>query len=190
MKNGIILGILLVVAIFIYALGVNWRQYAPAPAATSTPVATVEYISEAAEISFSYPVTYRVDSRIEGNAERNWPVIILMDKVAASNIPQGGEGPPSIAIAAYPNPEGLGLEQWILSDARSNWKLAAQDGGLGSRTVGGEPALAYRHSGLYETDAVAVAKNGTVYLLSAGWLTAEDKIRADFEDLLKTVKFL
>ncbi len=139
-------------------------------------------------LKFEYPSSYEATSTHMGNAERGWHAVVLLP--AGYTPPQGGEGPPAITVQDIPNPEGLALEAWILGDARSNWKLAAQDGGLGSTTVGGEPALSYKHSGLYETSAVAVAHGDKIYLFEAGWLTPEDKIRTDFEKLLDTVQFI
>jgi hypothetical protein len=101
--------------------------------------------------------------------------------------PQGGEGPPAIAIAAYPNTEGLTLGQWVRADARSNFKLSP--GALATTTLDGHFALAYRYSGLYETDALAVAVGSKVYVFSVGWLDASDELRADFSRLLTSVEF-
>jgi len=91
-------------------------------------------------------------------------VLVLLPKGYAP--PQGGEAPPAISMSVFSNVEGLSLEQWIKGDNRSNFKLS-QDGVLASTTVGGEPALAYTHSGLYETDAVVVSRRGKLFLFEA-----------------------
>lgn len=139
-------------------------------------------------LRFVYPNTYVATTTHLGNAEREWHQVTLLP--AGYVPPQGGEGPPAITVQDIPNPEDVGLEAWIKGDARSNWKLAADPGGLGSTRVGGEYAMAYKHSGLYETSAVAVAKNGKIYLFEAGWLTPQDQIRQDFDALLESVEFL
>jgi hypothetical protein len=145
----------------------------------------VQYGSEEG-VSFLYPNTYELSSRTDGNAEREWDVLLLLPKGYVP--PQGGEGPPAIAVSIFPNTEGTGLEAWVKGDARSNYKLSST-GALTAGVVGGEEALFYQHSGLYETDAVAVAKGGKIYLFSAGWLSGEDQIRSDFQELIKTVQF-
>ena len=86
-----------------------------------------------------------------------------------------------------PVSNSISLEDWLRSDSRSNFALSDQV--LTPTTVGGQPAVAYRHSGLYETDAVALIREGQVYLFSAGWINAEDRIRTDFKELLQTVQF-
>lgn len=191
MKPGAAIVVLLVLGVFAYAFSVNYRQSTQGPITATSTSETIRYTSEAAKVSFNYPSHYQIESHIEGNAERNWPVSVLMEKAAAANIPQNSEAPPAITIAAYPNPEGQSAEEWIKGDARSNWKLspAQTDGGLGSTSVGGEQALMYRYSGLYENDAVVVARGDTMYVFTVGWLAAEEKIRVDFNDLLNTVKF-
>ena len=63
------------------------------------------------------------------------------------------------------------------------------DGVLRPTTVGGHDARAYRYSGLYENDAVAVMGNGAVYFFSAGWIAEDDPIRADFQTMLESIRF-
>lgn len=190
MKPGAAIAVLLVIAVFVYAFAVNWRQYAHPGTATSTPEATVQYSSDAARISFAYPASYQVDSRIDGNAERNWPVIVLADKAAAAQVPPNSEMPPAIIVAAYPNSEGLSAEAWVKGDEHSNWKLLVDDHASTSTSVAGEPALWYHYSGLYENDAVVAAHGDTIYMFTVEWLSPQDAIRTDFNNLLKTVTFL
>lgn len=101
---------------------------------------------------------------------------------------ENGEGPPSIALWSAPIAEGVSLADWVRSDSRSNFALSS-DGVLTPVVVGGEPAVAYRHSGLYETDAVALLRGGQVYVFTAGWAKDTDPIRTDFQDLLATIRF-
>ena len=137
--------------------------------------------------SFFYPSDYELSSRTESAGGSQWDALVLLPKGYVP--PQGGEGPPAITVSVFSNPEGLSLESWVKKDDRSNWKLAADPNGLQSITVGGEPALAYRHSGLYETEAVAVAHSGKIFLFEGGWLTPQDKIVADFQNLVRTIYF-
>lgn len=137
-------------------------------------------------VSFAYPDTYELSSRTEGTAERRWDVLLLVPAGYAA--PQGGEGPPAISMDVFPNPEGLSLRQWVQGDARSNYKLSA-DGAITAGKVGGEEALFYTHSGLYEADAAAVMHGGKVFLFEAGSMSPDDAIRSDFSNLLKTVQF-
>ena len=183
----VVIVILLAAVVAYYAVTTNWQRYSEPLTATSTPEALVGYSSPRMGIAFEYPNTYSLVERDEGTGEREWRTIVLVDKVAAANVPEGGEGPPAITISDFPNVEGLALETWIKGDARSNWKLADGDGALGSTTVDGKPALTYRHTGLYEATVVALAYNDKIYFFSVQWLTPEDKIRKDFEKLLETV---
>jgi len=147
----------------------------------------LEQYSSEDGVSFMYPEKYELSSRQDGNAERAWDVLVLLPKGYVP--PVGGEGPPAISMSIFANPEKIALDKWVLGDARPNWKLATDPGGLGSRMVGGEAAFVYKHSGLYETDAVAVAHGGKIFLFEAGWMTPQDAIRTDFENLLNTVQF-
>lgn len=139
------------------------------------------------DMSFHYPDKYEVTTQKSGSGAQAWEALVLLPKGYVP--PQGGEGPPTITIARYPNTENLSLEEWVKTDSRSNWQLADQDGGLGSTRIDGEEAFAYRHSGLYETSAVAVLRGGYIYHFSAGWLSPEDPIHAEFSALLDSVQF-
>ena len=145
----------------------------------------LQYSSENG-VSFMYPDTYELSSRTEGGAEDRWDVLVLLPKGYVP--PQGSEGPPAIVMSVFEHEAGTPLETWVKNDPRSNYQLSP-DGRLDAVRVGGQPAVAYRHSGLYETDAVAVAHQGTMFVFSAGWIGADDPIRADFQNLLSTVHF-
>lgn len=137
------------------------------------------YRLEALGISFDYPsALYDVQTQQEGTVE-------LLP--AGYVPPRGGEGPPSITITSLNNAEGLALEEFLKKEPRTNFALSGQK--LSTTTVGGRLALAYSHSGLYETDAVAVAIGEKVYVFEAGWMQAGDHIRQDFKDIIKSVKF-
>ncbi len=168
-----------------YLVSLN-HERALGEVATSTPEALNQYSSEDG-ISFMYPTSYQLSSRHEGTAERSWDVLLLLPKGYVP--PQGGEGPPAISVSVFDNVEKLPLEQWVRGDARSNFKLSTQ-GTLASTTVGGQGALTYEYSGLYESNAVAVAYNNKIFLLQVGWMTPQDQIVADFKNLLTTVQFV
>lgn len=146
----------------------------------------LQYSSEDG-VSFNYPDTYELSSRTEGNAERQWDVLLLLPRGYVP--PEAGEGPPVISMSIFPNPEELSLTQWVQGDARSNWKMIVDERASRPTTVGGEPALWYHYSGLYEVDSVAAAHGGKIYLISGDWLDPADQIRQDFNNLIKTVQF-
>jgi len=155
--------------------------------ATTTPQTGLQQYSSEDGYSFMYPASYELSSRTEGNAERQWDVLVLLPKGYVP--PEAGEGPPAISLSVFPNTEGLSLEQWVQGDARSNWKLIVDERASRPMTVDGESAIWYHYSGLYEVDSVAVAHDGKIFLFSGDWLDPQDAIRADFNNLIKTVQF-
>ncbi len=152
-----------------------------------TEVEDNEYHSAHYGVSFSYPDTYTMTEHDQGTAERMVHTVVLIDSAYANS--GGMEGPPAIAVSVFENPENESLETWIRGNSYSNFKLAT-DETLTPTTVGGVPALAYTHSGLYETDAVVVMQNGRVYMFTAGWISADDQIRDDFKEVLNSVEFV
>lgn len=182
----ILAGVLVIGALAYGVAFVTARYLASRLDGTHAPKPHMMQYSSEDGVSFMYPATYELSSRTEGSAERRWDILLLLP--AGYVPPQGGEGPPAISVGVFANPEGLGLEQWVRGDSRSNFKLSS-DAALAPATVGGMPAVAYAHSGLYEADAVAVAASGKIFLFEAGWHTPSDAIRTDFQSLIKTVQF-
>lgn len=142
----------------------------------------VQYSSEDG-VSFMYPDTYELAS--QPGAPGDGDTLVLLPK--GTQIPEGGEGPPAITMTVIRNATSS-LEQWIRTDPRSNFHLSS-DKLLAQTTVGGVNAYQYTHSGLYESDAFAVANKGKIYIFAAGWLSANDQIRTDLQRLVSSVQF-
>ena len=147
---------------------------------------TMRQYSSEDGVRFMYPDTYRLSSATHAVGGVSWDSLELVDK--NTTVPQNSDGPESISVSVFANPKGLSLEEFVKSDARGNYRLSA-DGTLTKAFVGSEPSLAYRYSGLYENDAVAVARNNKIFIFSVGWAQLNDPIRQDFSKLLTTVTF-
>ncbi len=157
------------------------------PQAGGTTAPAGQYSSEHVGISFTYPDKYEVESHHEGEGH----VLVLLPKGYVP--PENGEGPPTITIAEIPVAAGTDLKQWVMSDKRSNWNLAypAYAGGnFDPETVDSEPAIAFNYSGLYTAKAVVVLRQNKIYAFSVSWITNEDQIRQDFENVLDAVRFI
>lgn len=170
----------------------------PAPEPVETPeeelpleqVEEPDFSSAEYGIAFDYPQErYQLTARQEGPGPegQEWVSLVLTERTEAPR-GEGTEGPPVIAVLIVPAKEGQSLEQWVRTNPLSNFALATPEV-LVPTTVGGEAGLAYTHTGLYESDAVAVMHDGKVYLFTAGWITAEDRMRTDFRQMLETVEF-
>lgn len=146
------------------------------------PQTLVPYSSEEG-VSFMYPDVYVLSSHA-GTAGDGDTLVLLPRGVT---VPPNSDGPPAITLTVIRNAT-TPLEQWIRTDSRSNFALSP-DHVLGSTAVGGQPAYLYRHSGLYEYDAFAVAHAGKIYVFEAGWNAPSDRIRLDFQNLVSSVQF-
>lgn len=141
-------------------------------------------------LMFTYPANYTLETHEQGTAERIWTTLVLIDSDILREARENGasEGPPAIAVQIFDNVEQYTAEEWVKGVSYSNYKLSA-DGVLAPTTIGGEPALAYHYSGLFETEAVAVAHGTHIYLVSVDWLTPQDKNVEDFEVILGNITF-
>lgn len=151
------------------------------------------YTSETYDISFSYPAHYFIyEPTIEG-AERIQHALVLMEdtpenRALVAGESPGREGPTAITVSIYQNNlDNYTTEGFIRDTNFSNFKLS--DGILASTTVGGESALRYRSTGLYENESVVVARPAWVYMFTASFNAPTDSTLTDFDPLLKTVKF-
>lgn len=153
-----------------------------------TPTTTPTYESAQYGISFRYPDTYVLTERdMEGSAQRRHHVITLMDKVAAANIPENGEGPTSITVEIFQNDlDKQDVEQWVKGTNNSNFKLSP-DGTLSEGQVAGSPSVSYTWDGLYRGESTVFAHSQNIVMASVTYLTPSDQIRADFAAILASI---
>lgn len=144
-------------------------------------MAAGQYKSAHVGVSFAYPDTYDLVSRHVGEGH----LIMLMPRGYVA--PVGGEGPAMLTVQEFVNNEGLPLEKFIRQEPMTNFGLS--NGATERMEMDGREGLSYRYSGLYETDAVAVASANKVFVFAAGWASEDDPLRQEFIELLKTVQF-
>jgi len=156
------------------------------PALAQAPPQLLTFTAFEGDIAFQYPETYAVEEATEDFGGDPVRLIILSD--VSAEVPEFGEGPPTITIQIVRLPPNVQLDSWVRTNDISNFVFSL-DGRITRTIVGGADAMAYRYSGLYENDAVAVAGNGVVYLFSAGWIAEDDRIREDFRTVLESVRF-
>lgn len=156
------------------------------PAVVGTPIEKVTYHNSVYGISFSYPKGYVLSEGERGNAERAHYAIVLIAETDAAP-PVNGEGPTAITIDIYQNNlDKQSLLGWLKGTAVSNFKLG--DGTYVTTTVQGKEAVAYRWSGLYEGETTAFLHKENVIAASVTWLTPEDKIVANYRELISSVR--
>lgn len=98
------------------------------------------------------------------------------------------EAPPAITLEIFPAGRFATLNEWIKGSKFSNFNLS--DGKLLAATVGGLDGFTYYWSGLYEGQSSIIKRGDNVYIFSVQYLTPNDKIITDFNELIGTVKFL
>jgi len=149
---------------------------------------TQYYVNSAYGIAFEYPDTYTLLEEDTGTGERYRYTIVLVDKELHANLPQNGEGPPSITLEFFQNNlDQISIEDWVRGTAFSNFKLSL-DGVLKPATVGNAPALSYAWDGLYPAESTVFAHKSNIIMASVTFLTPEDHIRDDFKNILSTVE--
>lgn len=137
--------------------------------------------------SFTFPDTYIYSQKDIDIVHRIHKVFIL----TPSNFipPKDGEGSAAITIDVYQNNlDKQSIESWIKGNSLSNYKLG--DGVLTSTLVDGKEALAYDWDGLYRGHTVVFEHNQNIIAVSVTYLEVTDQIRADYDAVLKSFKFI
>ncbi len=145
------------------------------------------YFSDRFNLSFSYPVWYKLSDRdISSGSRVRHSIVMTPDLVPEV---QNGEGPTAITVDIFQNDlDEFTAERFATTTSDSNWKLG--DGRLIPATVDGKEGVSYTWSGLYEGKSVVIARPDYVYMFSVTWLTPEDEILGLFDDLLRSVSFV
>lgn len=158
--------------------------------ATSTPDIKT-YSSDIFGISFKYPKLYYLEEREVGNAERTHYFIMLSEDTEENRLVREGkspgrEGPTAITLDVFQNMEQLSPEAFVKNNSNTNYKMG--DGVLTPTKVGTRDALSYRWSGLYEGRSVVFMNGPHMFVWSVTWLTPEDRIIKDFDEILKNAE--
>lgn len=153
-----------------------------------------KYSSEKFGISFKYPKNYFLTEIDESSGQRRRYVIIIMEdtpfnrSLVAGEIPDT-DGPPTITISLFQNNlDNYTVRSFIEGTSFSNFKLS--DGVLNEIKLGGEPALRYRATGLWENENVVVALPDYVYMFTVFFNSPDDHLVKDFDGILKSVRFI
>jgi len=135
---------------------------------------SLSFNSEEIGLEFEYPKSYTLTTRHDSYAGAEIHVLTLIN--ASTTVPDMSEGPTAISIIEIPVPTVTALESWLKYASISNFELSP-DKKFSPTTVDGQPALAYRYSGLYESDAVAVEHDGKIFLFAVSWMDQNDPMR-------------
>jgi len=180
----------LIVLVVIAGGWLLWQNFG-----TTVPIETAgePYVSEALGLSFTVPTGYFVYEVGNESGERSQYAIVLLEDTAenrslvAGELP-GREAPPTITINILQNNlDEYSTEGFVKDTNFSNFKLS--NGETTEVLVGGERALAYDATGLYENKNVVIARPAFVYMFTAFYSSPSDSILTDFEKVLSSVAF-
>ncbi len=137
-------------------------------------------------VAFSYPSSYDLQERDLTINDEVTHIVTLLPK--GRTIPVNGEGGTAMTLSIFTPSKPQPLADWLRAMSSGS---PAPTGGFDYQegTVGGEPALIYSATGLYESDNIAVMKDTHAYIFSSTWLTRDDRILKDFSSLISSVSF-
>jgi len=141
-------------------------------------------------LSFDYPKTYIIREQTVQNG--GFEAILVEDTAENRAIwngeAPGREGPISINIQSFPNPENLSPLTWAEQNKISNLSLVIGD--IQNFEMSGAPAILYQWDGLYRADQIIFTNKNKIFLLSSTYLNEEDEIRIIFANLITSLEVL
>jgi hypothetical protein len=140
------------------------------------------YSSSEYGFSFEIPKDYDL---IEVTAPNDRRHSIILSRKQDSNVPENGEGPTAITIDVFPNATGTSIANWVRANTVSNFNQSTTP--LSEREVSGAPAVSYSWDGLYLGRSVAFMHDGSAILVSGTYLETDDKIYADFDEVVNSI---
>lgn len=162
----------------------------PVPAIIEDAPDGQAYSNDQYGISFEYSLGYYLKERDAGTAKRPQLSLLLVEDTQENRdllegrITEARDGPVSITIDAYPNPDRLTAEDWVRAD--TNWTVRTSEAApIGRGQITG---VTYSWSGLYEGKTVIVTEGVRAYVFSVTWLEPEDPILTEFDAVLGSVE--
>ncbi|MFA7309550.1 MAG: hypothetical protein WC050_01460 [Candidatus Paceibacterota bacterium] len=182
---------LVVIIIAIIAAGLSVLRAPRTVSGTIDPLVKT-YASQDYGIIFLYPKTYFVVERDATSSAGVTHIVTLFEdtptaRAIVNGTMEGTEPPPSITVHIYPNTKGVSTASWARTARESNFDLG--DKTFINTTLGGEPALLYRWSGLYEGITIARARPKRIYAVSVMYLSKEDPIMTAFGVVASSTTF-
>lgn len=159
-----------------------------------------ESIIETSESSQIFNLSFSYKSSPDGylliNDQISWPENIIssislikkLDYEWSSQPGFEGEGPPTITISVFKNPERFNAKDWAYANSlASNIELI--DSPPIPVELGGEEGIYYLVLGLYLFDTYVFSYNDEIYLLSGAYHEKNDEYYQNFSDVITTVGF-
>lgn len=184
---GIIIGILLFA-------GAVWWAVTPrateAPTAPTTVVAPTVVETEYG-LTFSYPDGYDIREQEPEEGETTSLVyqytLQPTSDTAVASTTEAAEGLPVISVQIYTNPDGQSAAD------RGSAMTDFLDGEIPLTegepiTVGDYEGISYRTDGLYAANVVWLSTDAYLYRLAGEFITEDDPIMADFQNILDSVE--
>ncbi len=115
---------------------------------------------------------------------------MLIDDAEAMQRGMGDtEGPATIMLFAYKNPDRLAPSVWASANpSLSGIQRARSD--TDDMAVGGANGVRYVADGLYLTDTVIVAEGNLMYVITGSYIDEYDATFVDFDPFLESIEFM
>jgi hypothetical protein len=164
------------------------------PASPNQP--TTPYDLSKYDLSFEYPNTYFVIGSSTGNGSRAplTQISLAHDTDENRHLNDPGmpprEGPISISLAVYSNPDRLSPDDWARAHAAiSNYAVRTGEGTMLPSAIAAHNVFQFKWDGLYSGESDIMVNGPYAYVWSVTYQNENDPIIQAFRDTLSTITF-
>lgn len=206
LKILIIVLVIAVAGIIFYKLDSKTPAQAPAApnaqgtsaVATSTgsgiasKASMIPYSNTKYGIAFQYPSDLYIKEREVGTAAKpQLSITLVRDTQENRDLINGKsktatEGPVSITIDVYMNPENLVAREWV--SKATNWSMATKE--AVPIKVGDRNGMTFSWSGLYEGKTIVLTEGMRAYVLAVTWMDPQEQIIRDMAMILHNIELV
>ena len=150
----------------------------------------IQYSNSQNHISFEYPSNLFIKEVDHSSTSSRTLGLILVQNIGQnkdfinSSTTMMSEGPTTITLDVYPNPQKLSTDAWAKKN--DEWKTFTNATST-ETLIGGERGFTFHFSGLYEGKEYVVAKNDYAYVFRVTWLTENDQLIRDMDMILNSL---
>ena len=117
-------------------------------------------------------------------------VVIIYDKKEYAQLlasTEAREGPTSLLVESFPNPDQLSARAWVETNDRSNAQFG--NGEIVDLTQNDKDGVVYSWSGLYEGESYAFSHKGQILVFSITYISSDDKLLNDARRFMQSLSF-
>lgn len=140
-------------------------------------------------LSFKYPENFvPVEQNISGNK-----MMLVMQKSDYESLlngeREGGEGPASVSLQEFPNPQNLSAKAWADANPQLS-NISLLQGSVSEAKVADQAGILYEADGLYASRNIAISLGNKIYLIRGEYLEQGSDLYQAFDKVVDSIEIV